>query len=341
MKGVQFMNQKEQFLSALKNEKPVKWMGYGFKAFPPFFPLVIDPVTVLDAAYRGESYVDLWGATWRHLDSDPGAIPMVTQENKVIKDLKHWRDYVKFPDLSNLDWSEAKQQIANMDRSTTFVMIPSFYGPFERAHCLMPFEEVLVNMYIEPELMYDLFSALTDWKLEAMRLVIDNLQPDIIHSHDDWGDRRRLFFSPEVFRTLLKPHYKRLYDYIKSRGVLVQHHCDGVAKGLEMDMVEIGIDMWQGVIPQNDITAIQKNIDGKMLLMGGVDQTLFDNEVLDEKLIRDEVRRAIDEYAPGGAFLPVISSIVCVNPAATGIAIDEMDKYGEEWLNKPTIFQPE
>jgi len=329
------MNPKELFFSALKNEQPVKWMGYGFDAFPKPYPAVFDPVSVLDAMHYGKGiYVDLWGVTWRKGPDDPGAIPIVTEENKVIKDLLNWRDYVKFPDVSGLDWSGAKEQVAAIDRETTLVMIPSFYGPFERAHVLAPFDELLISMHTDPDVFYDLIGALTDWKIEALRHVIDNLQPDIIHSHDDWGDRTRLFFSPELFRKLLKPHYTRLYEYIKSRGVLVQHHCDGYATGLEMDMLDMGIDMWQGVIPQNDIKAIQKNTGGKLLLMGGIDQTLFDKLPVDEDLIRGEVRRAIDEYAPGGAYLPAIASLVCFNPEVMTVVVDEADKYGKIWLSK-------
>ena len=28
------MTKKEQFLSVMRNEKPIKWMGYGFDRFP-------------------------------------------------------------------------------------------------------------------------------------------------------------------------------------------------------------------------------------------------------------------------------------------------------------------
>jgi hypothetical protein len=329
------MNPKEQFLSALKNDQPPKWMGYAFNAYANNgFPVIWDPVTMLDAAYSGESYVDLWGATWRHLPTDPGAIPMVTQQNKVIKDLEHWRDYVKFPSLDNLDWSAAMGMLSVVDRETTLVMVPSFYGPFERAHALMPFEEVLCAMQEEPELMYDLFGALTDWKMKAVGIVIDHIKPDIIHSHDDWGSKTSLFMSPDVFRKLLKPHYTRLYDYIKSRGVLVQHHADCYCQGLENDMVDMGIDMWQGVIPTNDIPLIQQNTHGKLLLLGGINQTLIDHDGVAEEVIRAEVRRAIDTYAPGGAFLPCIASITCLNAKVTDIVIDESNRYGIDWLKR-------
>jgi hypothetical protein len=333
-KDEQAMNPKEQFLSALDRGSPPKWMGYAFNAFAQNgFPVIWDPVTMLDAAFSGESYVDLWGATWRHLPTDPGAIPITTQENKVIKDLEHWREYVKFPELDNLDWSGAEAQLSVVDRETTLVMIPSFYGPFERAHALMPFEDALCAMYEDPESMYELFGALTDWKIKALDLVIDKLRPDVIHSHDDWGSRTSLFMSPDMFRELLKPHYTRLYGAIKSRGVLVQHHADCYCQGLECDMVDMGIDMWQGVIPENDIPLIQENTQGKLLLLGGVNQALIDRADAAEDVIRAEVRRAIDDYAPGGAFLPCIASIVCINAGITEIVIDECNRYGATWLS--------
>jgi hypothetical protein len=327
------MTPKEQFLSALRGGKPIEWMGYAFHAFPPGFPVIWDPITMLDAANSG-TYVDPWGATWRHDPSDPGAMPIVTQENKVIKDLKNWRDYVKFPDLSDLDWTGAEAQLAAIDRRTTFVMVPSFYGLFERLHALMPFEEVLVGMCDEPEILYEIFGALTDWKMKAVGLVIDRLQPDIIHSHDDWGSKTSLFFSPDMFRKLLKPHYTRLYSYIKGRGVLVQHHADCYCQDLACDMPDMHIDMWQGAVPANDIQLIQKNTEGKLLILGGIDQGVVDHTDAEEETVRAEVRRAIDAYAPGGSFLPCITSVVCINSRITEIVVDECNKYGEIWLNR-------
>ena len=35
-------------------------------------------------------------------------------------------------------------------------------------------------------------------------------------------------------------------------------------------MTEIGIDLWQGVLPTNNIEDITKKLDGRMALMGGI-----------------------------------------------------------------------
>ena len=330
------MNKKELFLSVKNNEKPTKWMGYAFAAFPDIrFHCVIDPITIWDILFiSGESVLDNWGVEHRFLPGDPGIIPIVNKENQVIKDITHWRDYVKFPEIPELDWSDAKKAIDEVDRDTTLVMVPTFRGLFERAHCLMAFDECLLNLYAEPEPMYELLGAYTDWKLQVVEQLIDNLQPDVIHTHDDWGSKDNLFFSPDTFRKLLKPHYARLYGYIRERGVMVQHHADCYCQGIENDMVEIGIDQWQGILATNDIPQIQKNIDGKMLLMGGIQQHIIDRAEATEEEIRAEVRRAIDTYGPGGCFLPCIPSLETINEHVTPIVIDECNRYGEQWLKK-------
>ena len=330
------MNLKEAFFSVMRNEKPIKWMGYGFEAYPKTkFHMVMDPITIWDILqYSGEAVIDSWGGTLRFLPGDPGIIPIVNDQNKVIKDITKWRDYVHFPEIPALDWSDAKKQADAIDRDTTIVAVPTFRGLFERAHCLMPFEEVLVTLYEEPESLGEFFSAYTDWKLKVVEQLIDNVKPDMIHSHDDWGSKTSLFMSPDKFRELLKPHYTRIYDYIHKRNVLVQHHSDTYGMGLEVDMVEMGIDMWQGVMASNDIPQIQKNTGGKLMILGGIEQTIIDRADATEDIIRAEVRRAIDTYAPGGAYLPCIPSIECINEHVTPIVIDECNRYGAEWLKK-------
>ena len=330
------MTKKEQFLSVLHNEQPPKWMGYGFDAFPQItFHCIIDPISIWDILFiSGEHVLDHWGVVHRNLPGDPGIIPMVNEENQVIKDITKWRDYVTFPEIPELDWSDAKKAIEQVDRENEFVMVPTFRGLFERAHCLMTFEDTLINRYEEPEAMDEFFTAYTDWKLKVVEQLIDNLHPDIIHSHDDWGSKTSMFFSPDVFRKLLKPHYEKLYSYIKKRGVMVQHHCDCYATDVAKDMVDIGVDMWQGVLPQNDIPRIKRETGGRLLLMGGLDQGLIDQADVTEEAVRAEVRRAIDEYAPGGSFLPCIGSLECLNAWVNPIVIDECNRYGAEWLAK-------
>jgi hypothetical protein len=334
------MSKKDFFISAMRGEKPQKWMGYAFAPFPASpFHAVIDPITVWDILFiQGEYVVDNWGVAHRFIPGeDPGIIPIVTEENQTIKDMTKWRDYVVFPEIpADLDWADAKKAAAAARENDEFVMVPTFRGLFERLHCLRTFENTLVDMYLEPESCYAFFDAYTDWKLKVAEQICDELQPDIIHSHDDWGSKHQPFFSPDKFKALLFPHYERLYAYYKKRGVLVQHHCDCFIQGFEQHLVDFGADMWQGALPENDLVAMRENTGGKLLMLGGLDQGAIDKpqgEVTEEQ-IREHVRQAIDKYGPGGSWLPCIGGIECLNAWVNPIVIDECNRYGAEWLSK-------
>jgi hypothetical protein len=49
------------------------------------------------------------------------------------------------------------------------------------------------------------------------------------------------------------------------------------------DMVDLGIDMWQGVIPQNDIKGVIERTEGKLCIMGGFDMQLIDFRIPPKK----------------------------------------------------------
>lgn len=327
---------KELFLERMRGRN--NWIGDPWSCFNKdgSWPAVFHAVIELQGGpQRGQMHVqDAWGVVKDWPAHDTGATPYITEETKVIKDITRWRDYVHFPDLDKAPWEKYQKTIDSFDRDNLLVMAPSFMGMFEFSHTLMGFEDALVNYLLEPEAMYELLSAYTDWKIRSVEQIIDHMQPDIIHSHDDWGNKRSLFLSPETWRELIKPHYARFYSYIKSRGVLVQHHADCVCHEIVEDMVELGIDMWQGVIPQNDIPGIVERTQGKLCLMGGFDMPLIDFADTPEEKIRAYVRQVVDTYGGIGNFIPCVTNIIPIHPHVERIIADELSAYGAVYAAK-------
>ena len=69
------------------------------------------------------------------------------------------------------------------------------------------------------------------------------------------------------------------------------HHADSFLEPIIPDMVELGIDIWQGALPQNDIVKIQsqlKDLGSNMILMGGIDAAVVDKKDCPEDVIRTE-----------------------------------------------------
>lgn len=324
---------RENYLRLLKNDNPeylchISEMTNGM-FFDPLIPAYMNRVP-------GTISKDRWGVSWKWLEGQPAANPYITEETKVIKDIRQWDKYVDvpWPSQFNVDWTETEKKAKEFDREKYILMACCFTGLFEQTHMLMGFEDALVNYLAEPEAMGELLDLLVEFKLAYLKEIIDHIQPDMIHIHDDWGNKKNLFLSPKTWRALLKPRWARIYDYIKSRGVIVQHHADCVCAPVIEDMAEIGVDVWQGVIPQNNIPKLQKILNGSMALQGGIDGVVFDRADWNEAQVRAEVRRACDEYVPAGYFIPEIPNGQPLTPGINEIVIAELNSYGEHFFDR-------
>ncbi len=331
------LNPKQNFLETIKPDgKPDRLV----KQFEGTVFLPGDPVGnyVRGERYRGmPEKKDLWGTTIIWPADVVAAMPHVTEANKVIKDVTAWRDFVKVPDLvANCSdqqlWIPYLERVAQVDRENNLVMAFAPTGLFERLHFLMGFEDTFVNLMTEPEAMADLCAAIGEYRYNGMKLIADIAKPDIILSHDDWGSKTNLFMSPDVWREFIKPNYVKAYAYLKSKGVIIMHHADSFMEPIVEDMVELGIDIWQGVLPQNDIVKIQKQLRGRMTLMGGLDAAVVDREDSTEREIRSHVRAALEKYAPGGHFIPCITygGPGTIYPQGDRFINDEIDRYNRE-----------
>ena len=282
---------------------------------------------------RGTNSYDAWGTYIMFPEDAPAALPYVTEENQIIKDITEWQKYVKVPDILGKcsdGWEEsvaAREAIPEEYVATTIMGT----GIFEQLHMLMTFEDTLMNMLTEPEAMAELIDVICEYRLNYMKLICENLHPDMIISHDDWGSKTSLFMSPDTWRELFKEPYRKLYDYLHSQGVIIMHHADSFLEPIVEDMVDIGIDIWQGVLPANDIRKVSEQVGDRMLLMGGID-SVIDRADATEEEIRRETRRALDEYGELEGFWPGITygAPGSLSPQVDGFIEDEIRQYNAE-----------
>lgn len=330
------MNAKENWLAIYKGE-PADRIPYSWEPFqgPAFGIFPIDPILMRDMVPQdGEDHLDSWGVPMCFPVNAPGQHDHSTPETRVVKDVKHWRDYVKVPDPSTYDWSDFKATADAVNRDEQLFMPAVLGGLFERSHYLIGFEEALMAYMMYPEEMKELVKIIADYKIQVIDLMYQYGKPDIIHFHDDWGTKQNVFLPPKIWREIIKPQEIRIAKAMHDRDIIYMHHSDCICEPYIEDMVEIGIDIWQGVIPQNNIKRIQKITNGKICLMGGIDGPTIDKVGQSEEKIRAEVRRAIDEYCPAGRFFPCIPNLVPFTERALNILRDEMTKYGAEWYTK-------
>lgn len=333
---------KEVFLELLKLDgKPERQL----KQYEALSIVLDDPVNSYLRAGRGKgcTSIDRWGTTIMWPDDAPGPMPHITPETKVCPDITHWQEYVHAPDISAncaQGWEECARSARKAAGENKLLAGFMGTGIFEQCHFLMGFEDTLANLYEHPKEMHQLIDYITDYRIQFVKLLIDGLGPDMIFSHDDWGAKGSMFMNPDMWREFFKEPYRRFYGYIRSRGVIALHHADSYLVPIVDDMAEIGIQVWQGVLPDNNIPSLQRHLKGRMVLMGGIGAAI-DRQDASEEEIRKYVRYVLKTCCPGGHFIPCITYGLAgtVFSHVDPLIDDEIDKYNSV-LHMPAVDCP-
>jgi uroporphyrinogen decarboxylase len=140
--------------------------------------------------------------------------------------------------------------------------------------------------------------------------------------------------SPDLYVSLVKPRQRRLFEAIKRKtdAKLFYHGC-GAVFDLVPHLIEIGVDIL------NPVQVSARGMDSKRLKAtygkditfwgGGVDtQRVLPFGTADE--VRDEVRRRIDDFAPGGGFVfATVHNIQAFVPPENIVAVyDTVSEHG-------------
>jgi len=325
------MTARENYLALCNGGVPERLVNQ----YEPFEFVLNEPLTNLfyfSCYVEGEDTLNPFGITIRWKKGEHAGMPYITEKTKVCPDVTKWRDYVKKPNIKFPEeaWEPSKAALAAVDKKERLATGLLITGLFEQLHYLMGFEDTLMNFLLEPEAMHELLDYLLEFKLEYVKELFDHLELEAILSHDDWGAKDRLFFSKEVFDEFFKPRYEKLYGYIESRGAQVIHHADSWCENIAPEMHEMHITTWQGALMTNNIKKLQKELKGKLILMGGIDSGI-DLLGWKEEDVRKEVRRACEEYGPGGGYIPSITYGLpeSMFPGVFECIADEINKYNE------------
>ena len=319
---------KEIFLELLKpNGRPERVL----KQYEALHMCLNDPINTYLRGNRRRGTVshDRWGTTISFPADAPGAIPVHTDDLTVCPDVTRWEETVHAPDLAASctgGWEDCRA--AARSAAGEEKLLAGFMGTgiFEQCHFLMGFENTLTALYEHPDEMHRLIDYITDYRLGYVKLLIDNLHPDVIFSHDDWGTKDALFMHPDMWRAFFKEPYRRFYGYIRSRGCIAIHHADSYLVPIVDDMAEIGIQVWQGVLPENDIPALQRHLQGKLVLMGGIGAAIDRSDATAEEVC-DYTRRTLRSCCPGGHFIPSITY------GLPGAVYPHIDRYIDETID--------
>ena len=304
--------------------------------------------TMKDVVFPGDRFIELgpnfdpygtgpdaWGVLWTNQGPNPIVDGnTVAKGYKMFDDMDEWKDHVKFPPL---DFMPLDQIFGGMmagmhvNHETDVVSCLMLSGQFERMNQLIGMENALCAFYEYPDEVHEFFDAMCEYKLKCIDLAFQYVKPDVIHMHDDWGTNSNMFFSPEIWREFIKPCEEKYAKRIHEHGGIYIHHSCGYIKQILPDLIEIGVDAIEPMMPMNDVAECLELYGDKITIMGGINNQMLDDENSTEEDVRAEVRRAYDTYVGKGRYIPYYIPIKEKNWI---IYMDEANKYGATIFNK-------
>jgi uroporphyrinogen decarboxylase len=238
---------------------------------------------------------------------------------------RNHRDYSTTPELidygikTHADWEAAKRRL---QPGTTRVDWVSLKQNYERAQadgmfttfsagtgydCLQSYirSDVLLALLLdEPEWVREMIETQADMVLGMARVVMEEgYRFDAAYLFDDMGYRNAPFFSPRIYRELIKPADRRMFEFFHSKGMPVILHSCGNVKPLIPDLIDAGLDCLQPLEVKAGMDLVElKGTYGKDLaFMGGIDVRAMADP--DPRAIEAEIARKIPVAKAGGGYI--------------------------------------
>ena len=275
--------------------------------------------------------IDVFGVLWTQTIDGP--IPVNTQtQNFELKDISQWENIMPTINLASIDWEEEATMLRKAVKED--LMINFIAGTvWEQLHYMMGFEGALAALVEEPEATQECLFAFADFWIDAMRRITKYIKPDLIMFMEHVATASGLLMSPKVYREVIKPVHKRMYDAIIETGAIPEMHVDGLVEEIIPDYVDLGIKVIQPFQVFNDIEGAKREYG--ITAIGGWDAIGPGNrDTTTEEEARASVRLAMDSYGPTYRYCFWESG---VTPRFANVAEwikDESRSYGLNFYNR-------
>jgi uroporphyrinogen decarboxylase len=196
-------------------------------------------------------------------------------------------------------------------RQVAYVLGRNAPGIWEIALWMRGFENFFCDMVERPDFAEALMDIICEIKMKYWARALELLGPNVmmISEADDLASQNRCLCSPAMYRKFIKPRHTKLFAWIKKQAqvpVKIFYHSCGAVRPLIPDLIESGIDIL------NPVQVSAAGMDSKELKKDfGKDVTFYGGGVDTQRVlprgtpqeVRDEVKRRVDDFAPGGGFI--------------------------------------
>jgi uroporphyrinogen decarboxylase len=256
---------------------------------------------------------DEWGITWRMPVEGGHYFDMADQP---LKTAETPEDLEKFPwpdpeDPARFATLKERADAAVQRDGKAYILGRQYAGIWETALWMCGFDKFFSDMLINERFAHALMEKITELKMrywqKALETVGDNVL--LISEADDLATQQSLLCSPDLYRSMVHPYHKKLFAFIREKArspIHIFYHSCGAVKPLIPLLIEEGVDVLNPVqvsARDMDTRALKREFGRDMTFWGGGVDTQRVLPTGSPAAVKEEVRRRIEDLAPGGGFV--------------------------------------
>ena len=209
-------------------------------------------ILAVEPPYSGPSLPagrDIWGVQRKPQTVGLGSYDEI--ESYPLAGAKSIADLEGYP-WPSIDWFDTAEFDALLDRvqaqGERCLMLPNG-NIFETAWYMRGFEQIFIDLLLDPEFAAALFGHVADFFCAYFRKLLEVAagRVDLVFTADDLGGQNGLLMSLKTWETLIKPFHTRLNQVIHEFGVRVIYHSDGSIAKAVPGLIDMGIDVLQAL----------------------------------------------------------------------------------------------
>ena len=225
---------------------------------------------------------------------------------KTSKDIEAYQWHL----YSDEDLKDLEQRAKRLYEDTDYAIMGGFGGNIlELGQALRGWSNLMMDLAMNQSFAEDLMDKMVEVHLKNLegylQAVGDYIQ--VIQMGDDLGTQHATQLSPDMYREMIKPRHREIYQYVKTHSDLyVFLHSCGSIYDLIPDLIDAGVDILNPVqtsANKMDPSVLKEEFGDKITFWGGgVDtQHILPDGSTDD--VREDVEMRMRIFAPGGGFV--------------------------------------
>ena len=177
-----------------------------------------------------------------------------------------------------------------------------FFGPLRN---MMGLENLSYAFYDDPALVEEMMDDIADNMIRVTSRILDDTDIDYFSFWEDMGMKTGPLLSPSLFSKYMVPRYRRVADYLRSRGVeFIFVDSDGDVHSLIPHWLDAGLNgLWPFEIAANmEPGPIKAEFGHDLVMFGGIDKRAIieGRDAIDRELAK------VPALVAGGGYIPMV-----------------------------------